>query len=102
MAASRAVAAPPTAVRVSPGTQPTSIPSDTRIRDWTGVLHPLGPQPRNTGPRTSSGRAASANQWLGLHRTRPNTEPDWRWFVVTKSGAPRATSTDAVGDNQRR
>src|SRR2546423_3114283 len=96
------VAMPLAVVGVSPGTQPSSMQSDMRMRDRTGASHPLGPQPRNTGPRTSSGLAASANQWVGLHRTRPNTEPDWRRPVAASSGAPTATSTDAVDDNQRR
>src|SRR5881628_2038365 len=101
-AASTTVARPPTPVSASPGTQPNSTPSDTRPRDCTWELHVVGPQPRNTERRTSSGRAATANQSLGLHLTRPNTEPGCRSVVVVTKGVPRARSTDPEDGSQRR
>src|SRR3989442_14203641 len=101
-AASTRVARAPAAVSASPGTLPNSIPSDTRPRDWTWELHVVGPQPRNTVRRTSSGRAATANQSLALHRTRPNTEPGWRLVVVVTNGVPTARSNDPEDGSQRR
>src|SRR5436309_14784524 len=101
-AASTTVARPPAPVSASPGTQPNSTPSDTRPRDCTWELHVVGPQPRNTERRTSSGRAATANQSLGLHLTRPNTERGCRSVVVVTNGVPRARSTDPEDGSQRR
>src|SRR3989442_11489833 len=101
-AASTRVARPPAPVSASPGTQPNSAPSDTRPRDWTRELQVVGPQPSNPVRRTSSGRAATANQSLGLHLTRPNTEPGWRSVVVVTNGVPRARSNDPEDGSQRR
>src|SRR2546428_3512754 len=101
-AASTRVARAPAAVSASPGTLPNSIPSDTRPRACTSEAHMVGPQPRTTVRRTSSGRAASANQSLALHRTRPNTEPGWRSVVVVTNGVPTARSNDPEDGSQRR
>src|SRR3989442_475090 len=101
-AASPRVERPPAPVSGSPGTQPNSPRSDPRPRDWTRELQVVGPQPRNTVRRTSSGRAATANQSLGLHLTRPNTEPGWRSVVVVTNGVPRARSNDPEDGSQRR
>src|SRR5256712_12505139 len=101
-AASTTVARPPAPVSASPGTQPNSTPSDTRPRDYTGKLHVMVQQPRTTERCTSSGRAATANQSLGLHLTRPNTEPGCRSVVVVTKGVPRARSTDPEDGSQRR
>src|SRR2546428_10660386 len=88
-------------VSASPGTQPNSTPSGTRRRHWTSEVQVLvGPPQRNTGRCTSSGRAATASQWLGLHLTRPNTAP--RMSLVRVSGVPTATSNDPEGGSQRR
>src|SRR5213596_769786 len=99
--ASARSATPPPTVSASPGTQPNSTPSGTRPRHWTSEVQVLvGPPQKKTGRCTSSGRAATASQWLGLHLTRPNTAP--RMSLVRVSGVPTATSNDPEGGSQRR
>src|SRR3989442_6282485 len=90
-------------VSTTPGSRPTSMPTDRRPRVRLAVTHPEGPQPVTDVHRTSSGRAATENQSLGLHLTRPNTEPGRRSSPadVTR-GVPTATSTDAEAESQQR
>src|SRR3989442_3513451 len=93
---------PPAVVSARPGTPPSSTPSDTRPRDCTSEVHVVGPQPSTTDRRTSSGRAASANQGFGLHLTRPNTEPVCMLPASVTNGVPTARSSDAEDESHRR
>src|SRR5207249_8729032 len=96
----------PTTVTATPGPQPNPTPGGARPRHWTSEVQVLvGPPQKKTGRCTSSGRAATANHWLGLHLTRPNTAPRTSSLVLPNGptrGAPTATSNDPEGGSQRR
>src|SRR2546422_11296448 len=89
-------------VRAGAGAPANSTPSDTRPRDRTAEVQVVGPQPSTTDRRTSSGRAASANQGFGLHLTRPNTEPVCMLPAPVTNGVPTARSSDAEDESHRR